>query len=296
MSSTTNAGRPELVIRDRRELQRVLEQARPCGKSCPWQRVHARIFLLDAGHDPRIVAPGGLRHHEELVARGELDVAIRVAEEFGEFCLDRPQRYDAGRDPAENRRGLLLRRRRRSADDLRHSLDLVDGQALDDALRTERHRRVEPAAGQQLLNPIGRARCDRRAQDEELRVLHVRQKLLDAAGHGIPTRILKLVDRRANRDDQSIGRGDVRPGRRSEELSRGERLLQLRLTSLLDEGKSPRHEGPDAVGVEVIDQRPKAAVGEDNGEWRTDVPGAPDDANVVALIGHGYLHTHNVRS
>ena len=78
--------------------------------------------------------------------------------------------------------------------------------------------------------------------------------------HGIPARILKLVDRRADRDDQSVGRGDVRPGRRSEELSRGERLLQLRFTSLLDEWKSPRHEGPDAVGVEVVDQRSKAAV------------------------------------
>ena len=103
----------EVVGGERRELHRVLEQARAGGEARARQVRRARVVLADGAQDVRVVDAGLVGDHEELVGDGELHVAPGVGEELGELGL-LGRRPDGLRgEPAEEGRARARRRRRR---------------------------------------------------------------------------------------------------------------------------------------------------------------------------------------
>ena len=75
----------EVVGGERRQLHRVLEQARTGGEAGAGQVGGARVVLADRAQDVRVVDAGLVGDHEELVRDGELHVAPRVREQLREL-------------------------------------------------------------------------------------------------------------------------------------------------------------------------------------------------------------------
>ena len=111
----------------------------------------------------------------------------------------------SGAIAAEQRHGLFHSFRRRAADDLRHLGQFLDAVALHDALRAEGDFVLAAELRQIGVQPVGGARENRRAQDQQLVVGHMRQQVVDAALHGGGHRIEKFVNRRPDGDDDRAG-------------------------------------------------------------------------------------------
>ena len=85
----------EVVVVERGELHRVLEQARPGGEAGARHVGGPRVVLGQALADALEVEPAVVGHHVELVGGRELDVAPHVGEELRELGLLGRQLHDA---------------------------------------------------------------------------------------------------------------------------------------------------------------------------------------------------------
>ena len=154
----------EVVRRERRQLHRVLEQARAGGEARAGQVRGARVVLADRAQDVRVVHARLVRDGEELVRDGELHVAPGVGEQLGELRLlgcvvrivfdVRWRNSASARSPAT---GIVR------ADDLGQRAQLLEGVALGDPLRAERDVHREPAVlegrGRRTRSCPGRRCC-----------------------------------------------------------------------------------------------------------------------------------------
>src|SRR6202030_4184476 len=62
--------------------------------------------------------------------------------------------------------------------------------------------------------------------------------------------------------------------------------------ALFNERKTSREDGPHGRIVHIVNERAKSAAGKHHREWRTDMAGAADHANVIRRCGHGLSSTH----
>ena len=106
------------------------------------------------------------------------------------------------RERAEQGLGPLGGRVRVGADDLGQGAELLEGVALGDPLRAERHVDAAAALGEVLGDVAGRARIDGAAQDDERAVAQVRRDLVDGPLEDRHRRPEELVDRRPDDDDE----------------------------------------------------------------------------------------------
>ena len=84
----------EIVVVERRELHRVLEQAGPGGEARGGHVRGPRVVLGEPAPDPVEVQALLVGHHVELVGGGELDVAPDVGEQLGQLRLFRRHHHD----------------------------------------------------------------------------------------------------------------------------------------------------------------------------------------------------------
>ena len=288
----------EVIGGEGRQLHRVLEQARAGGEAGAGQVGGARVVLADRAQDVRVVDPGLVGDHEELVGHRELHVAPGVGEQLRQlgFLGRRPDRL-AGERPEQLGRplgGAVVV----GADDLRQRVELLEGMALGDPLRAERH--VDPAAalGEVLRDVAGRARVDGAAQGDQRPVAEVRRDLVDGLledRHRWPE---ELVDRGADDDDEVVRPLDHRAVGAEREPAGRQDLAQ----QLVRAGLHERHlAGGDPVEgrlVRVVDADAQARLGEGEAERQADVPAAAedDDVEVRGSFGHGIDCTSPVRS
>ena len=94
----------EVVVVERGQLHRVLEQARPGGEPGAGHVRRPRVVLGQARADPLEVEAAVVGHHVELVGRRELDVAPGVGEQLGQLGLLGRQLDDRVGQPREQRR------------------------------------------------------------------------------------------------------------------------------------------------------------------------------------------------
>ena len=154
------------------EEEAVLVQAGAAGEAGRLQAA-ALVVAVDGVDDRVDLAPVLRRDHHELVADGEVDVAVHVAEELRELGAARVDRNDGRGHLRKEPRGAIAARVVHAADDLRHLGQLGEGFSLGDALGAEREVEVAPDAqvGGALDEPaemLGRARRDGAAQHQEL--------------------------------------------------------------------------------------------------------------------------------
>ncbi len=109
----------EVVVVERGELHRVLEQARPGGEPRTRHVRCARVVLDEALPDALEVEAAVIGHHVELVRRRELDVPPHVREQLGELRFLWRQLDDAGRQHGEEFRRPLQAAHGAGRDDLR---------------------------------------------------------------------------------------------------------------------------------------------------------------------------------
>ena len=172
----------EVVVVERGELHRVLEQARPGGEARTREIGGPRIVVGERRADPLVVEAEVVGHHVELVRRRELDVAPRVREQLGQLGLFGLEVHDVVGQVAEQLAGTLERTRRPRRDDLGELEELDHRLAFGDALRAERHVDVEPEIGDQPLHHRGDTGVHGAAQHEELAGVQVEAMSAMAAG------------------------------------------------------------------------------------------------------------------
>ena len=143
----------EVVVAGRGQLHRVLEQTGAGREAAFGQPRHPRIVARQGLVDPIEVDAVVRCDHEELVRRGELDVAPDVGEDLGQLRLERRETKDRPGDLAKellgHRDALLVAAR----DDLRQLGKLLHGLALGHALGTERDVNVTPQPGDEQRGP-----------------------------------------------------------------------------------------------------------------------------------------------
>ena len=128
----------EVVVVERRELHRVLEQARPGREPGPGHVGRTRVVVRERGADALEVEAEVVGDHVELVGGRELDVAPRVREQLGELGFLDVEVDDRVGEAPEQRLGPGDRPLGAAGDDLRELEQLDQRLALGDALRTER--------------------------------------------------------------------------------------------------------------------------------------------------------------
>jgi sulfate adenylyltransferase len=109
----------EVVVVERGELHRVLEQARPRGEPRTRHVRCARVVLDEGLPDALEVEAAIIGHHVELVRRRELDVPPHVREQLGELRFLWRQLDDAVRQHGEELRCPLQAARGAGGNDLR---------------------------------------------------------------------------------------------------------------------------------------------------------------------------------
>jgi hypothetical protein len=113
-----------------------------------------------------IVETGRLCDQIELIGDGKFNVAISVAEQFGEFGLDRIE-HDNFRGDDTKQRGCFFRRLgRRAADDLRHPGQFLHAMTLHDPFRAECDLEAASLTPEIRIDPIGGAGIKRRTQHQ----------------------------------------------------------------------------------------------------------------------------------
>ncbi len=97
----------EVVVVERGQLHRVLEQARAGGEPGAGQIGSARVVVGQRRTDALVVETEVVGHHVELVGGRELDVPPGVGEQLGELGLLRLELHDLVREVAEQLPGAL---------------------------------------------------------------------------------------------------------------------------------------------------------------------------------------------
>ena len=200
-----------MVARERRQLHRVLEQARAGGEARTREIGGPRVVLPDGAQDVRVVDPGLVRDHEELVGDRELHVAPRIGEQLRELGLLRGCPHRRRRERPEQRLGPVPRAILVRPDDLGQRAELLERVPLGDALRAERD--VDPAAalGEVLGDVARRPRVDRAPEHDEGAVAQMRRDLVDGLLEDRHRGAEEFVDGRPDDDDEPIGSPDHRP-------------------------------------------------------------------------------------
>ena len=270
----------EVVVVERGELHRVLEETRARGEARPRQIGRTRVVVRERGADPLVVEIEVVRHHEQLVRGRELDVAPGVREQLRELGFLGLEVHDVVREGVEQLRGALERTVRAGRDDLRELEELDHRLALGDALRAERHVDVEPETRDQALDHGGDARVHGAPQHEQLAVDEARRDLLDRALHRVEIRVEMLVDRRADHDHDVLGVSHRRRVGRCPQPSGVEDLAQNLVRSRLVEREGAVvHEG-DRLRIHVEQRDVETAIGQRQPEREADVPATTHDRGV----------------
>ena len=231
----------EVVARERRQLHRVLEQARTGGEARGRAgRRPAGSPARMASQDVRVVHARLVGDHEELVRDGELHVAPGVREELGELGLlgggpDRSRRQGGRRAPPRGRP-----RRRSSAPTIWGSVR-NSSSAWPSAIRSGQNATStgRPRSAKRLGNVRGGARVDGAPQDDE------RAVRAGAARSGPPLARRRVIDGPRNSStgvpitiDQRVGPADHR--RVGRELRAGRSAAATR-EQLVRAGLAERH-------------------------------------------------------
>ena len=214
---------------ERRELHRVLEQARAGGEAGARQVGGPRVVLAHGAQHVRVVDARLVGDREELVGDGELHVAPGVREQLGELGLlaRGPQRL--GGQPPEQRLGPVAGGRGVRADDLGQRVQLLERVALGDPLRAEGDVHVLAAVREGGGDVLGRARIDRAAQDDQRAVAELAGDLVDRPLEHAHRRAEELVDRGADDEQDGVGAADdLGVGAELEAAGREDLAQQLR--------------------------------------------------------------------
>src|SRR5262249_10148860 len=252
----------ELVLGKGGELHGVLHQAWAGREARRWNFAGGRVVALHGVKDLAVIEAGRLGDEVEFVRRRELDVAVSVAEQFGELRLAGRYADELGGDGGKELRCLLLRRGRRAADDLRGFLELLDAVSLHHALRAESELEVAALAPEIGMEPVGRAGEYGRAQDKELPVGEMRQQRIDAILHHLANGIEELVDRRADGDDNRRSWRNIRRRGGEYEPILLERPHEQLFAAVFDERQAARSQRLKRVSVEVVHVHAVARLGE----------------------------------
>ena len=273
---------PELVARERRELHRVLEEARARSKAGAGYPRGPRIIRLHRPQDRRVVGTSGIGDHVELVGRGEFDVPIGIGEKLRELGFDRLHADHFGRKLGEKLGRLRLRFRRRSADDLRQGQEFRHAAALHDALGTISDAEPPSLAVEVIRQPIRRARIDRGAQDDQPVIPKMGKQLVDAVLDRGDDGIEEFVNRGPDRHDHGPCRGNVLRPPAKAQCAAGQRAVEERLRVLFDERQLAALQRVERLRVAIVDRDVEAAIGKAQHQRNADVAGPADHGDIAA--------------
>ena len=275
----------EVVVVERCELHRVLEQAWPRSEARPRHVGSAGVLVHQRRPDPLEVDAEVVGDHVELVGRGELDVAPGVDEQLRQLRFLHGEVDDAAGEVPEQLIGPLGRLARAPRDDLRQLVELGQRVALRDALRAEAEVDLPPEPADEALDQGGHAGVDGAAQHQELAVHEVGGKLLDGLQHLLGLGVEMLVEGCPHRENEVLGLGDDLGAGGGPEPSVAEQALEdLGRAGLLEGHLAARHPGHGGGGG-VVQRHGEVAVCQRDPQGQADPPAAPDDRH-VAREGH----------
>jgi hypothetical protein len=226
--------------------------------------------------------------HHQQVGQREVGVADDVRPDLRQLGLDRRGLHDRRVEGGEQLGHLLAGVLAHAADDARQRVDLLQKAPGGDALGSVGDEHVaphlEPALlGQVAGHEVGGAGRDRGAQDQGVAGPQHRQQVVQRRADVAHVDLDVGERRRAQRDDDLLGRGGVRHGVGQRQAARLAHALEQRLGARLLERHAPGADRGEAVGVLVYAHDGEPPVGEAQRE-REPYPSEADDRYVR---GHG---------
>ena len=264
----------------------VLAQAGPGGEARRRDPA-ARIVAVDELDDVEDVRAVLLAIHHQEVRQREVRVAQDVRPDLRELGLHGRRLHDRRAEDRKQRADALAGLRADPADDARQRLDLLEEAPGGDPLGRVRDEDVDAAhepsvLGEVARDEVGRARGDRRAQDDRVAGAQVAEQVVQGRADVAHVDLDVRQRRRAERDDDVVG--DRRVGDAIGHLQRAggvhavERVLRA---GLLERHPRVAHR-LQPLGGDVDAEHLQPTVGERNGQREAD-PTQPDDGN---LSGH----------
>jgi hypothetical protein len=271
----------EVVGGERRELHRVLQQARSGREAGARQVRRARVVLADRVEDRVVGAAGSIRDEEELVRRRESDVAPRVREELRELCLHRADTDGRRHQPGEERLGPIAGGRVIGPDDLGKRPKLLERVPLGDALRAERDvHRLAPLP-ERPRDAGGRTRVDGAAQHDERVGEDVVGQLVHDAVEDPHRRVEELVDGCADDDDHRIDLPEHERIVGQRKAAGGDDLGKELVRASLTKRHPAASDARQRVTVRVEHRDSESGRREGQAQWQTHVARAAEDDDVV---------------
>lgn len=134
---------------------------------------------------------------------------------------------------------------------------------------------------------IGRAREDRASQDERLAVAQVGEARIEDFVDDGKARVEVLVNRRAHHHHDELALAQGLWARSERQLAVGQNAVKDLLAAFFGEWHHALADLFQLGGVDVVDDRFQARVGEDQRQRQSHVPGPTDDTNVFCK---GHVH------